>query len=354
MDHWWASEKKKSDVWYSSDCINWTQVTPKAPWSERFAHSSVIFNNKIWVLGGNNKKKLNDVWYSSDGANWTKVEAKDHWSKRMYHQSIVYNEKIWILGGLAKEKESDVWYSSDGTNWTASTYEAPWTKRFSHHAITFQGLMWVIGGNDGKKQSDIWYSDDGFNWRSKSIISLQIGAIGISNQYHISLSFHTSQKLIQIKARWEENNKSELRIKKVIENNNELIIEEGINRKVKTITARYKDVSFVEFYIGHKKTSKASARNIYVTISGYTILPDIISLKPCIGDPDSPPTDLKNILFVPLKPVFFRSEYPTNAIIVEEFLKRYGSWELHVYDNTPALAPYRALLKIHIEQTKKK
>lgn len=40
--------------------IRWTMVTDSAAWSKRANHSADVFNNKIWVLGGNNK---NDVWY---------------------------------------------------------------------------------------------------------------------------------------------------------------------------------------------------------------------------------------------------------------------------------------------------
>ena len=54
-----------NDVWYSSDGINWYQATPNANFSKRQSHSSVVFNNKIWVIGGgDNTSFYNDVWYS--------------------------------------------------------------------------------------------------------------------------------------------------------------------------------------------------------------------------------------------------------------------------------------------------
>jgi hypothetical protein len=52
------------DVWSSSDGAQWTQTTALAPWiaaySARWGHTSAVFNNKIWVMGGNLN---NDVWY---------------------------------------------------------------------------------------------------------------------------------------------------------------------------------------------------------------------------------------------------------------------------------------------------
>jgi hypothetical protein len=50
----------------------WIQSASSAPWSGRYGHTSVVFDNKIWVIGGyNGNNLLNDIWYSSDGINWT-------------------------------------------------------------------------------------------------------------------------------------------------------------------------------------------------------------------------------------------------------------------------------------------
>ncbi len=49
-----------TDVWYSTNGVNWTCANESATWFPRFRHTSVVFDNKIWVLGGDNKK---DVWY---------------------------------------------------------------------------------------------------------------------------------------------------------------------------------------------------------------------------------------------------------------------------------------------------
>jgi hypothetical protein len=50
---------------------NWVQATASAAWSPRIRLTSLIFDNKMWVIGGYN----NDVWYSTDGANWTLATA---------------------------------------------------------------------------------------------------------------------------------------------------------------------------------------------------------------------------------------------------------------------------------------
>ena len=37
---------------FAVEGINWVQATESAPWKERFGHTSVVFDNKIWVIGG--------------------------------------------------------------------------------------------------------------------------------------------------------------------------------------------------------------------------------------------------------------------------------------------------------------
>ncbi len=74
----------------------WKEITTAAPWNGRNGHQSVVFDNKIWVIGGGYK---NDVWSSPDGTNWIKVTAIAPRSVSLGHQSVVLDNKIWIIGG---------------------------------------------------------------------------------------------------------------------------------------------------------------------------------------------------------------------------------------------------------------
>ena len=105
------------DVWYSTNGKNWTQATNAAGWTARSAHTSVVFDTKMWVIGGmpnNGTFRLNDVWYSTDGANWTCADTTADWAPRGWHTSVVYDNKIWALGGdstINSLTMSDVWSS---------------------------------------------------------------------------------------------------------------------------------------------------------------------------------------------------------------------------------------------------
>ncbi len=91
------------DVWYSTDGINWTQATGSAPWQIRSNHVTVVFDGKMWLLGGWQGDATagggtkNDVWYSTDGANWTQVTSSAPWGRRTSHSAVVHDGKIWIV-----------------------------------------------------------------------------------------------------------------------------------------------------------------------------------------------------------------------------------------------------------------
>ena len=167
----------KNDVWYSSDGVIWTQATASAAFPVRWGHTSVVYNNKMWVVGGyyyeysGSPYLLNDVWYSTDGVVWTQT-ASATFPAREYHTSVVFNNKMWVIGGYRYSSgviyRNDVWYSKDGVIWTQATASAAFPGRYGHTSVVYKNKMWVIGGyyNDGNRHdlNDVWYSTDGVNW----------------------------------------------------------------------------------------------------------------------------------------------------------------------------------------------
>jgi len=166
----------RNDVWYSTNGIVWIQATASAAFPVRHGHTSVVYKDKMWVIGGysyseSNSTYLNDVWYSSDGITWTQATASAGFSTRNCHTSIVNDDKIWVIGGYSSSGTylNDVWYSSDGVNWTQATATAAFSKRCAHTSIVYNNKMWVIGGyyySYGYDicNNDVWYSTDGITW----------------------------------------------------------------------------------------------------------------------------------------------------------------------------------------------
>jgi hypothetical protein len=50
-----------TDVWYSTDGVNWTQLVG-TPWIQRHAASAWVFNNGLWFGCGSDAAVYNDIW----------------------------------------------------------------------------------------------------------------------------------------------------------------------------------------------------------------------------------------------------------------------------------------------------
>jgi len=158
-----------NDVWSSPDGVNWSMETPDAGFT-RFSHTSIIYNNKIWVMGGEDESlAFNDVWSSSDGINWNLITNDASFAPRILHSSVVFQEKMWIIGGIGTGfgELNDVWSSSDGVNWSLETVNADFSPRRGHSSAVYKNRLWVIAG---VSNNEIWTSKDGITWKQETEI----------------------------------------------------------------------------------------------------------------------------------------------------------------------------------------
>ncbi|MGH2647707.1 MAG: Kelch repeat-containing protein [Ginsengibacter sp.] len=164
-------------VWSSTNGSSWNLVTSAAGWSPRLGAGYAVFKNRMWVLGGtndfyhqNDTTLMNDIWSSADGKNWKLEVANAPWSKRAYLQAVVFNNKIWVMGGGKRQPvavpTNDVWCSEDGIHWTEITPAAEWKPRLWFSSILYRNRMWVLGGWSPETYNfgDVWYSKDGKIW----------------------------------------------------------------------------------------------------------------------------------------------------------------------------------------------
>ncbi|MDR1400385.1 MAG: cadherin-like beta sandwich domain-containing protein, partial [Treponema sp.] len=130
-------------------------------------HTSVVFNGAIYTMGGRTQTadETNAVWRSTNGTTWTK-QTNPSWSARAGHTSVVYNNKLYVMGGYygGTSEHRDVWSSSNGTTWIQETASAAWTGRNDHTVNANSKGMWLFGGNDGYFEKDLWFSPDGKTW----------------------------------------------------------------------------------------------------------------------------------------------------------------------------------------------
>lgn len=167
-----------NEVWSSSDGSEW-QLARHAGWSPRIAAGAVVFQDRMWIVGGTENYYFgdetslkSDVWSSADGNTWRLETAAAGWSPRAYHAAVVHDGKIWVLGGgnyVPKyEANNDVWCSADGIHWDQVADHAPWPPRIWFSAVAYRQRLWVLGGwsnNPAKNHNDIWHSRDGKSWK---------------------------------------------------------------------------------------------------------------------------------------------------------------------------------------------
>jgi dihydrofolate reductase len=170
-------DKKRNDVWYSTNGADWVEATSSAAFSPRRNHCSTVFKNKMWVIGGSDSSFADkrDVWYSSDGKDWHLATDTAQFPGSSYSTVEVFNEKMWLIAGdkfngSSTGNVASVHSSSDGINWIEVTNSAEFMARFSHTSVVFDNKIWVIGGysEPGTYRNDVWSSEDGMTWTKKT------------------------------------------------------------------------------------------------------------------------------------------------------------------------------------------
>ncbi len=130
-----------NDVWSTSDGKNWSQIAllDEPGWLRRYTHQIYNYDDKIFLLGGNtfrtsapNRNLLpalwtDEVWTSvtGNGSDWTPVTTDAPWRGRDFFSSTIFNNRMWLTGGDSSTSAmNDVWastYDYSSMNFTVST-----------------------------------------------------------------------------------------------------------------------------------------------------------------------------------------------------------------------------------------
>ncbi|MFI2810880.1 kelch repeat-containing protein [Microbulbifer sp. JSM ZJ756] len=171
------SDGEKSDVWTSTNGTEWTQLTGDAGFPPRADHQAVSFNGKLWVIGGSSWSDstsiFSDVWSSPDGITWTREVATAPFGGRFGHRVAVYDNRLWLTGGEANGENETVWSSPDGKNWNRAADLEQFANLRNHQMLTHQGKLWIIGTSAyldfNPIETTAWRSGDGINWEQLDI-----------------------------------------------------------------------------------------------------------------------------------------------------------------------------------------
>ena len=189
------------DVVSSADGITWTvELGPGAappPWSARVLQVSGVFDDKLWMVGGQDGLgppdeyvHHNDVWNTEDGVTWTQIAADapasaTRWAGCGVLDGLVeHRGEMWLVG-CARERgdavghtmSNEVWSTTDGVDWTLHA-EPPWVGKIWPNVVVWDDRLWILfgytygdpdNGWTARNATEAWYSDDGETWTALPI-----------------------------------------------------------------------------------------------------------------------------------------------------------------------------------------
>lgn len=162
---------------------SWSKVTASPGWSARtmWNGGGVVFNNRIWVLGGIDTGSVSqiDTWSSADGVNWVRETLAGYVGTQQgpaictFVSPYTGVDTMFVFGGFfsGAGTEAITSWSTDGKLWfnTGIGINAPpWVGRNRQMAISFNGGVYVMGGRTADAGdttlallNDVWFSRNG-------------------------------------------------------------------------------------------------------------------------------------------------------------------------------------------------
>lgn len=170
-----------SDIWSSSDGINWENVTDEAPWGKRDIRALVSFENKMWLFGGSvlrdnnfdNFTTYSDVWTSEDGLNWEKKNVP--WEDHGISGSFSIGGSLFVLVGDAFNSDISVYRTDDQETWQQVATDVPF-RAYNFSIVNTPYFAYIVGGsNDEMPNRKVWKTGDGINWSLMGETPVDIG-----------------------------------------------------------------------------------------------------------------------------------------------------------------------------------
>jgi len=165
------------DVWNSVDGVQWTKVVEQALWTQ-LGPQVAVFHDRLWLFGARGPRlesggwAWEGIWSSADGITWSEVTSSPTWQGqgsdlKWGYGVTVFQDRLWVVGGDSTCLDREVWSSPDGVNWSCVTQQAPWPARNHFSLAVHDNRLWVAGGYGNCGQgflNDVWYSTDGAKW----------------------------------------------------------------------------------------------------------------------------------------------------------------------------------------------
>ncbi|MCC6323673.1 peptidoglycan-binding protein [Candidatus Nomurabacteria bacterium] len=114
--------------------------------------------------------RLSDVWSTTDGINWEKEANTTKMGEGSERMIVKVKDTIYSFGGKYKptggESDTAIYKSTDMVNWTYVGETPNFSRYFDKSAIYFGGKFWIISSEEttGGGVMGIWNSSTGEKW----------------------------------------------------------------------------------------------------------------------------------------------------------------------------------------------
>jgi hypothetical protein len=152
-----------STIYKTTDMKNWELIVNASSLPKRFFYHPFVFDNKIWIIGGGTEnEQFSDIWNSSDGINWVKQAENLPFGKRQESQFVFLKGKIFMLN-------NDVWSSTDAIHWNKEADRFVKEEIFGYSAVVYDNKIWLLGcDRNNLFRSETLVSSDSKTWASQS------------------------------------------------------------------------------------------------------------------------------------------------------------------------------------------
>lgn len=147
-----------TDILRSANGSNWERVGTGIPYFARVLSGAVVyFNGRLWVISGGVFGALvgsREMYSSADnGATWIR-ENDVPFSGRYYHDCIVWDNKLWVIGGYNTSGNlRDIWYMDTNGNWNEFIPPLDYIGRHATGVAVYNDKLVIACGN---MHNDCW------------------------------------------------------------------------------------------------------------------------------------------------------------------------------------------------------
>jgi N-acetylneuraminic acid mutarotase len=193
-------QRKNDFYFYNIDKNRWKEIkTHDMPPSPRDRHVAVVHSRSIFIFGGyDGFNRVNDFYeYNIDYNSWQEVLHNDGEvppTPRHSHSSVVYEDSMYIFGGYDGHYKNDFhrfnFITNTWTNIKDSRGHEP-TPRYRTACTVINDGLYLFGGHDGAKQLNDFFT---FNFKTQewSQINYERASEPSPRDSHILLSFENS------------------------------------------------------------------------------------------------------------------------------------------------------------------